>query len=260
MWAVSKTLKILHISDLHFGKINSDIVKKLTDFILKSQGEGLDLIVLTGDLTQRARRQQFAEAQRFLKAFSTPIVAVPGNHDIPLFNIFSRLFTPLRNYKRYISPHIKEIFEKDDIVVCGINTPNRYTVKDGHLHPKEIKKLHHVFRDKNKVKIIACHHSLHIESLQRKFKDIIDVTQPHIIMYGHDHQSGVYFLEDQQSFPLLVAAGTGTSSRTRKEANSFNLMTIDSCKITVDTYVFDQDSFRSNENKVFSIDSLIQKR
>jgi 3',5'-cyclic AMP phosphodiesterase CpdA len=243
MLKLSKDLKILHLSDLHFGRINGEVVTKLTDFILKAQDQDLDLIVLTGDLTQRARSKQFMEARDFILKFRTPIVAVPGNHDIPLYNLFSRFFRPLNTFRKVIAPHIQDLHETSDFIVCGINTPNRYTVMKGHLTTKEIHKLKGVFHDKQKVKIIACHHSLHIEKLRPKLDDLVKVSQPHVILYGHDHQSGVYFIDDQKSFPLLVAAGTGASTRIRQESNSFNFLQISSTKIDVTTYNYNGTDF-----------------
>ncbi|KKL56821.1 hypothetical protein LCGC14_2241560, partial [marine sediment metagenome] len=81
--------RILHLSDLHFGRIRTDLVDPLLSSIHQLRP---DLVVLSGDLTQRARRRQFADARAFLDRIEAPTLTVPGNHDVPLDNLFVRLF------------------------------------------------------------------------------------------------------------------------------------------------------------------------
>lgn len=92
--------QIVHISDIHFGMANGAVVDRLVEKINEIVP---DLVVVSGDLTQRARKSQFAEARRFLDRLSFAQIVVPGNHDVPLYNVLRRFGTPLANYKRFIT-------------------------------------------------------------------------------------------------------------------------------------------------------------
>jgi 3',5'-cyclic AMP phosphodiesterase CpdA len=91
---------VLHLSDLHFGRADPVIVHPLLDFI---RGIKPDLVAVSGDLTQRAHTEQFLEARNFLDAIPFPKIVVPGNHDVPLYNVFARLFRMLDKFRRFIS-------------------------------------------------------------------------------------------------------------------------------------------------------------
>ncbi|MGZ8265598.1 MAG: metallophosphoesterase, partial [Burkholderiales bacterium] len=90
---------LVHLSDLHFGRVNEAVLGPLARRI---GAIAPDVVVVSGDLTQRARKRQFRAARAFLDTLPTPQIVVPGNHDIPLYNVFARFLTPLRNYRRYI--------------------------------------------------------------------------------------------------------------------------------------------------------------
>ncbi len=94
--------RIDHISDLHFGRASSDKVEAL---LAQLNREAPDLVVVSGDLTQRARAREFESAGTFLSALSSPYLAVPGNHDIPLWQPLVRFANPWRRWKQFISRH-----------------------------------------------------------------------------------------------------------------------------------------------------------
>src|SRR3569832_1650921 len=91
---------IAHISDLHFGRTDSAVLEGLKRAIVESKP---DIVVVSGDLTQRAKRQEFVAAKRFLDALPRPQIVVPDNHDVPLYNVMARWLTPLTRFRRYIS-------------------------------------------------------------------------------------------------------------------------------------------------------------
>ena len=110
---------IVHCSDLHFGKTDPSVVERLKHKILEVKP---DVVIVSGDLTQRARVHEFTQARAFLLQLGVPHVVIPGNHDIALYNVFSRLFTPFKNYQRWVSEHTHASFEDDEISVAAINT------------------------------------------------------------------------------------------------------------------------------------------
>ncbi len=98
---------IAHMSDLHFGRTDSTVVKALITFVNEIKP---DLVAVSGDLTQRARSWQFQEARAFLDALPKPQIVIPGNHDVPLYNVFARFVSPLDKYRRYITDHLCPVY------------------------------------------------------------------------------------------------------------------------------------------------------
>src|SRR3954451_17492079 len=109
---------IVHLSDLHFGRVNP----LLLDPLLKIVKEiGPDVVAVSGDLTQRARSHQFQQARSFLDALPKPQIVVPGNHDIPLHNVFARFLEPLTKYEHYITEDLQPAYEDEEVMIVGVN-------------------------------------------------------------------------------------------------------------------------------------------
>jgi 3',5'-cyclic AMP phosphodiesterase CpdA len=114
-------LTLLHISDLHFGP---KFLPEVGEALLRIAGElEADFVVASGDFTQRAKAAQFAAARAFLDRLPrVPCIVVPGNHDVPLYRVWERLFAPYSNYKRYISSQLESVVARDDAVIVSLNT------------------------------------------------------------------------------------------------------------------------------------------
>src|SRR5436190_6737315 len=110
---------LIHLSDLHFGRVDPVIIDPLLKFIEVTKP---DLVAISGDLTQRARTAEFLEARKFLDAIPFPKIVVPGNHDVPLLNVFARLFRKLECFRRFISEELQPFYVDDEIAVAGVNT------------------------------------------------------------------------------------------------------------------------------------------
>ena len=111
---------LLQVSDTHFGTEQPPVVAALHELAQRSRA---DVLVVSGDITQRARRRQFAAARRFIDRLPpSALVAIPGNHDIPLFNVFARLFRPYGNYTHAFGDVLEPEFEATDLVTIGVNT------------------------------------------------------------------------------------------------------------------------------------------
>jgi len=111
--------KLAHISDLHFGRIDEAVVEAL---LADLRSLGPDLIVVSGDLTQRGHRHQFQAARAFLDRFEAPYLVVPGNHDIPGVNMLARFAAPFARYQRYIERDMRPLHLDAEIAVLGLNT------------------------------------------------------------------------------------------------------------------------------------------
>src|SRR5213593_2266921 len=126
---------LVHLSDLHFGRVDEQIIEPLISAVTQINP---DLVAVSGDLTQRARSQQFREARAFLDALPQPQIVVPGNHDVPLHNVFSRFLQPLAKYRRYISEDLQPFFQDEEIAVLGVNTARSLTLKGGRINEEQV--------------------------------------------------------------------------------------------------------------------------
>jgi len=237
---------LVHLSDVHFGSVDYAIVDQLVE---KIRDIAPNLVVLSGDLTQRARSAQFIEARAFLNKLPQPQIVVPGNHDIPLHNIFARFATPLEKYKKYITDDLQPFYADEEIAVVGVNTARSLTIKDGRINEEQIVGI----REKmfslpdDIVKIIVSHHPFDLpEGFDED--DIVGRAKlamktfsecgADVFLAGHLHVSHIgntahrYKIEGHSA--LVVQAGTATSTRGRGEANSFNVIRIEKACLIVE--------------------------
>jgi len=124
---------LIHLSDLHFGAHDPEIVEAVERQVDKANP---DLVVISGDLTQRAKTEQFQQACRFLERLRDnghDVLAVPGNHDVPLYDVLRRFLSPLTRYMRFIDDTLCPLYELPGATVLGINTARSFTFKDGRI-------------------------------------------------------------------------------------------------------------------------------
>jgi 3',5'-cyclic AMP phosphodiesterase CpdA len=231
---------LAHISDLHFGEHDDAAAAAL----LGTLGAlAPDLVVVSGDLTQRARRWQFEAARDFLARIEAPVLVTPGNHDLaPFWYPWRRWLRPFSRYERYISRERYPFFSDGEIAVLALNTARRSTVKSGRVSHAQIAEMRHVFDalPAKGFRILVTHHPLITPAGAFGRNDragraaaalrtarALDIR---LLLSGHYHQarSGAEPAEiAENAGSLLVAhAGTAISVRTRWEENSFNLLRI----------------------------------
>ncbi len=200
---------------------------------------------MTGDLTQRARKKEFLLAKDFLETLRVPVFIIPGNHDIPLFHLGERFFRPYHRFTKYLSPWSPSFYEDDQVLICGLRTTNKFTVKRELIHQHELEELESRLRSaEKKFKIIAAHHPLTPEHLSDELNRILK-SHPHLILWGHEHQSKVITFPDYPQ-TIAVAGGTSISSRTRTEQNSFNEITLSQTQLSVRTLHLEENDFISS--------------
>jgi predicted MPP superfamily phosphohydrolase len=137
--------RLIHLSDLHFGAHDARLVEAVAARI---DEERPHLVVVSGDFTQRARTEQFKEACRFLdrlKQAGHEVLGVPGNHDVPLYDVLRRFLSPLTRYKRFIDETLCPYQEIDGAVVLGINTARSLTFKDGRISHEQMEFIRAAF-------------------------------------------------------------------------------------------------------------------
>ena len=245
---------LVHISDLHFGRVDEALIDPLIASVEKVKP---DLVAVSGDLTQRARSQQFREARAFLDRLPQPQIVVPGNHDVPLHNVFARFVQPLDKYRRYITDDLQPFFADQEIAVIGVNTARSLTVKGGRVNPKQVasirEKLCSISDDV--VKVVVTHHPFdlpegHHESdlVGRAEMAMTNLAEcgADVFLAGHLHLSHTghtakrYKIKGHSA--LVVQAGTASSTRSRGEANSFNVIRIARPDITVERFVWQPEA------------------
>ena len=237
---------IVHLSDLHFGRTDGEIIQPLIDTVTRLAPH---LVVVSGDLTQRARTDEFQAARRFLDALPQPQIVVPGNHDVPLYDIYSRFLRPLKQYRRHISEVTEPNYVDAEIAVVGVNTARSLTFKDGRINIAQITDISHRLRaiDSHVVKIIVTHHpfDLPAEYDESKLvgraplamKTLADCGAD-LLLAGHLHTSHAgntdarYGIADYSA--LVVQAGTATSTRGRGETNSFNVIRVSTASVNIE--------------------------
>jgi 3',5'-cyclic AMP phosphodiesterase CpdA len=243
---------IAHLSDLHFGRVDAKLLEPLRRCV-----RGLDphVVVVSGDLTQRAKPHEFREARRFLDTLPGPQIVVPGNHDVPLYNPLQRFLMPLSKFRRYISRDVEPSYIDDEVAVVGVNTARSLVFKGGRINEKQLEavraKLCSI--EGAAVKIVVTHHpfdlpehgdeedivgraAMAMHSLAECGADIFLAGHAHISHAGDTAER--YAIDDFAA--LVVQAGTATSTRGRGEANAFNALRVTAAEVRVERYAWDE--------------------
>lgn len=241
--------KILHLSDLHFGRSDPVIVGALSRI---AKDLDPDLVAVSGDLTQRARVREFAAARAFLDGFKAPKVIVPGNHDVPLYNLAARFLTPLARYRRHLAPDVEPVFIDQEIVVVGVNTARSLAFKGGRINRLQIERAKAWFCDTSNdlVRILVTHHPFDMPGSDGAPDDLVgratmalstlSECAPDLLLAGHLHLHGIGTTAERYDLggrhAIVVQAGTAASMRTRGAPNSFNLIHVDHAAVGIDRF------------------------
>lgn len=229
---------VLHISDTHFGTEQPAVVEALVQL---SQQQCPDLVILSGDITQRAQGKEFAAARRFMDRLQAPAsLVIPGNHDIPLYDLFSRIFMPYARYSRAFGKELEPVYESADLLVIGVKTTRRYRHIDGEISKRQVDRVVDRLRQagKDQLRLVVTHQPVHVtkeedeRNLLNGYGEAIyrwAEAGAHLILGGHIHRPFVSALhENKPDFPgraWAVQAGTALSNRVRFDAgNSVNII------------------------------------
>lgn len=248
---------LAHISDLHFGRIDPRVVEGLLADLMAHKP---DLVIISGDLVQRARRSMFQEARAFLERLPFPYLVVPGNHDIPVYNVLRRFVDPFRYYKRYITQDLSPLHVDAEIAVLGLNTA-RSVILDfshGRLNRAQIARIREVFDElpPHVFKIVFTHHPFlpppdapktRLVDRHKLALPALEACGVDLLLAGHLHRaySGeLATFHTQVARSILVAqASTATSTRLRNEANAYNIITVAVPELTLEVRSWTGEAF-----------------
>lgn len=243
---------ILHLSDLHFGTEKIACIQAIKKFCAQHQ---LEAVVVSGDLTQRARFKQFYDCKQFLDSLNLPYLVIPGNHDIPLYHVWNRIFSPFTRYQIFFG-QMESVLETDHFFVVGVNTIRRRYHTKGHISSEQIQRIDAILKNAplNKRKIVVTHQPFYSPPddphgikdcpvLGRTALSMWSKSGLEVLLHGHLHQSAVYDLnliyQLNQVHPVLeIHAGTATSYRLHHGMpNGFNLI---DANLDVQSYLFSE--------------------
>jgi 3',5'-cyclic AMP phosphodiesterase CpdA len=240
---------IVHLSDIHVGRLDAAIVEPL---IASVRGIRPDLVALSGDLTQRARASQFRKARQIIDALGCPTLSVPGNHDVPLWNVAARFVTPFARYRRYIATELEPMYRDDEMIVLGVNTARSLAWGEGRINGAQVRSIVQrlAAAPRSLVRVIVTHHPFDLPPgvgenrlLGRAHSAMAALASAgaDLFLAGHLHVSHIGHSAERyriaQHSALIVQAGT-VSTRARGEQPAFNVLQIERERIGVNRLVW----------------------
>ncbi|HTJ64658.1 MAG TPA: metallophosphoesterase [Alphaproteobacteria bacterium] len=250
---------IAHISDLHFGAEDPVVVAGL---LAELRQNPVDLVAISGDITQHAFRREYRAAGAFINALPAPVLAVPGNHDLPQFNLAERFISPYARWHADIAPDPEPIWRDDKVAVVGINTVHRARIhwdwSRGKMNTRRLGAVRDRLEDlpENLVRIVVAHHPMMASEERprmallgnaRRTLRMLSALDVRLVLSGHAHRS--YSRIGLGGGPLIVQCATTTSVRLRGEPNAYNRISVGgSGDIAVQVRVWDGDGWTVQGN------------
>ncbi|MBL8463403.1 MAG: metallophosphoesterase, partial [Thauera sp.] len=224
---------LLHIADTHFGTERRPVVEALLALAAQQQP---DLVVLAGDVTQRARPAQFRAAKAFVDRLGAPVLAVPGNHDIALFDPWARLTRPYARWAEVFGADLEPVHASADLLVVGVNTTRAWRHKNGEVSAAQIDRVAGLLAaaSPQQLRVVVVHQPAAVTrasdraNLLRGHQAALhawSVAGADLVLGGHIHLPYTLAPQGLARRLWVIQAGTAVSSRTRAEVpNSVNIL------------------------------------
>jgi 3',5'-cyclic AMP phosphodiesterase CpdA len=256
--------RLAHLSDLHFGAHDERLVQAVDRQMDELKP---DLVVISGDFTQRARTEQFRDACEFLRRLRDrghDVLGVPGNHDVPLYDVLRRFLSPLARYRRFIDESLCPFVELPGVAVLGINTARSFTFKDGRINKDQVAFIRETFSrtPSEAVRILVTHHPLFALEVggeleraigrQELALDVVEQSGVDMVLAGHNHHASSQDASDlvtRAGGVLVVQAGTATSTRVREQEQSFNTIDLAHGSVTITVHGWKGEEFEATDTQ-----------
>lgn len=261
--------RLVHLSDLHFGAHDERLVEAVEGCVDELKP---DLVVISGDFTQRAKTEQFKEACQFLERLQHSgheVLGVPGNHDVPLYDVLRRFLSPLARYRRFIDENLCPFVELPGIAVLGINTARSLTFKDGRINQDQVGFIRDTFSrtPRDSFRVLVTHHPLFALEVagekeraigrQELALDAIQEAGVDMLLAGHNHHASTHSASDlvtRAGGALVVQAGTATSTRVREQEQSFNTIDVADASVTITVNAWTDGAFAALDAQRYAWD------
>jgi 3',5'-cyclic AMP phosphodiesterase CpdA len=243
---------LAHLSDLHFGRTDPAVVEAL---LADLAGLRPDLAIISGDITQRARTHQFAEAKAFLARLPCPALVVPGNHDLaPLWLPFSRLFTPRARFRRALPGHADwPVWHDDEVVAIGLDSTRHLRWITGKLRRGHLQHVEQVVTASpdEACKVVFLHHPPPSAPSGHPFQTLAE-NGVDLILTGHVHQAKVTVIAAEGPCSAVLAqASTACSTRLRGDANGYGVIRIAMPVMDITIHGWTGDGFAARRHHRF---------
>lgn len=235
--------RILHLTDLHFGFHRAELVEPLLARIADLRP---DLVVVGGDITHRGRTAQMIEARAFLDRIAAPLICMPGNHDMPLWNVVARLFWPFAGFQRFFGPDLSPVGRAKDVRVMAVNSADPYAWQRGRIREGEIGRIIGNV-DPTGTNIVALHHPLQQlprvdKALARRAPEAMSrfhASGVQIVLSGHLHRWASDALLETGLYPRILQVQTGTAlcARISDVQNEFVVLDVDDTDLHLERHV-----------------------
>jgi 3',5'-cyclic AMP phosphodiesterase CpdA len=247
--------RIALLADLHFGSVPPQLAEQLTRDLGRIRP---DLIIIAGDLTMRSTRIEFADAKSWLEGLEAPLLVLPGNHDLPVWNVFERFTNPFARYSRASGAKLMPVFEDGQSFILGLNTtaiwqPNlRWHEGTARRRDVAAARLLLTQAPLEKARIVATHHPLlPIEGFPRsrpvrraaRAMAMLAEQKVEMLLSGHIHQTYAVALKRPGGTVIAVGAPTALSTRMRGEPNGFWLIEVLPERLRLSLHRFDGAAF-----------------
>jgi 3',5'-cyclic AMP phosphodiesterase CpdA len=269
--------RIAHVSDLHFGRVDNAVVEALVDEL---NGDRPDLVIVSGDLTQGARRAEFIAARHFLDRLASPWIAVPGNHDISPYHLVQRFLDPFARFRRHISAVTEPVWQDEEIAVVGVNSARAMLLElnwaHGSLSRSQIERAEARFTamPASLFRIVVAHHPFlppngepTVRTVGRSAEalDRFQRADVKLALSGHLHRGYARFLEPVLADGhiaavkareseraatrslLAVQAASATSTRLRGEPNAYNRIRVEDGLAAIEPRIWTGRGFENAE-------------
>jgi len=254
---------LAHVSDLHFGRVDTELEAVLLEDLTALVP---DLVVISGDLTQRARRAQFAAARRFLDRLPAPHLVVPGNHDIPLYDLVSRVLRPLGRYRRMISDDLSPTFLDDELAVLGLTTARPAAWKEGRISCEQVEAIRWLGSvDGGRLRVLVTHHPFipppqgkrpplvgrGADALRVAAASGVDLCLGGHLHLGYSGNAAAYHAGLPRGI-IVAQASTAISSRRRGEPNGYNVVRVQGERLELEARVAAGDLYTPLRTTTFA--------